>query len=317
MLLMFVSNLHIARHVDIDGFHSEPAAEENGLLYTQTVGKVRLLSRTLEAVVQALYDDASIMFLTTQHIRQHASGVDSQDGDDLFDYLDALGASIKSNLQFLLQTLDALLSVGHDQADIAEGDYKGAIEWRVSRLSIMDSNYDARPMSVLNPADPESEDIVDIEVAFGVPGSKKGTAAADPVPSFRSQSQMSDNTITLEDLAKPGSMRSAVSSDYTLSVHTLVPSERHSESTSDAMSINDGECRSNHIIICSALDDEVSQRLRLGLLLMPRRSRRSLATTLPSISSVQSHGTYGQIIPIMIWSLMLMVPSVLGQSPLW
>lgn len=256
-LLIFVSNLHIARHVDIDGFYSESAAEENSTLYTQTVDKARLLGRTLESAMQALYDDASIMLLTTQRIRQHPDRVACQDGDDLYDYLDAIAASIKSNLHFLLQTLDALLSVGHDQADIAEGDYKGAIEWRVSRLSIMDSNYDARPMSVLNPADPESEDIVDIEVAFGAPGSKKGTAHPDRVPSFRSQSQMSDNTITLEDLSKPGSMRSAMSSDHTLSLHTLIPSERHSESTSDTVSFNDGECGSHH---CSVppFDDKVS-----------------------------------------------------------
>lgn len=245
-LLMFVSNLHIARHVDIDGFYSESAAEENSTLYTQTVDKARLLSRTLESAMQALYDDASVMLLTTQHIRQPISRVTSRDGDDLYDYLDAIAASIKSNLQFLLQTLDALLSVGHDQADIAGGDYNGAIEWRVSRLSIMDSNYDARPMSVLNPADPESEDIVDIEVAFGAPGSKRGTVHPDRIPSFRSQSQMSDNTITLEDLSMPGSMRSAMSSDHTLSAHTLVPLERHSESTSDTVSFNGSECGSYH-----------------------------------------------------------------------
>ncbi|KAF8134011.1 ras guanine nucleotide exchange factor domain-containing protein [Boletus edulis] len=238
-LLLFVSNLHIARHVDIDGFYAESAPEENSPLYTQTVDRARLLCRTLESAMQALYDDASIMLLTTQHIRQPSNTVASQVKDDLYDYLDAISASIKSNLQFLLQTLDALLSVGHDQADIAEGDYRGAIEWRVSRLSIMDSHYDVRPMSVLDPADPESEDIVDIEVAFGAPGSKKGTVQPDRVPTFRSQSQMSDNTITLEDRSKPDSTRSASSSDYTLSVHTLVPSERQRE---DAASLNDDEC---------------------------------------------------------------------------
>ncbi|KAF8133461.1 ras guanine nucleotide exchange factor domain-containing protein, partial [Boletus edulis] len=220
-LLLFVSNLHIARHVDIDGFYAESAPEENSPLYTQTVDRARLLCRTLESAMQALYDDASIMLLTTQHIRQPSNTVASQVKDDLYDYLDAISASIKSNLQFLLQTLDALLSVGHDQADIAEGDYRGAIEWRVSRLSIMDSHYDVRPMS--------SEDIVDIEVAFGAPGSKKGTVQPDRVPTFRSQSQIS---------LQADSTRSASSSDYTLSVHTLVPSERQRE---DAASLNDDE----------------------------------------------------------------------------
>lgn len=249
-LLLFVSNLHIARHVDIDGFYTESSAEESGAAYTQTVDRARLLSRTLESALQALYDDASIMFLATQNIRQSSSAVVFQDGDEFYEYLDAVSASIKSNLQFLLQTLDALLSVGHDQADLAERDYRGAIEWRVSRLSIMDSHYDVRPMSILNPADPESEDIVDMEVAFS-PGSKKGTIQPDRVPTFRSQSQMSDNTITLDDLSKSDSIRSASSSDYTLSAHTLIPSEqqRDGSSISDAVSYNDDECGSLHCFI--------------------------------------------------------------------
>lgn len=259
-LLLFVSNLHIARHVDIDGFYSESTADEDTALYSQTVDRARLLTRTLESAMQSLYDDASIMLLTTQHIRRPSNRVASQDRVDLYDYLDAISASIKSNLQFLLQTMDALLSVGHDQADIAEGDYKGAIEWRVSRLSIMDSHYDVRPMSVLNPADPESEDIVDIEVAFGASGSKKGTVHPDRAPSFRCQSQMSDNTITLEDLSKPDSTRSASSSDYALSVHTLVASERHREGPSMSDAFNDDECEFLHCSV-PTYDDKESQQL--------------------------------------------------------
>ncbi|KIJ17931.1 hypothetical protein PAXINDRAFT_175648 [Paxillus involutus ATCC 200175] len=240
-LLLFVSNLHIARHVDVDGFYTESAGAENGPLYTQAVDKARLLTRTLEAVVQYLYDDTSTLLLTTQRIRRPVGRVMSQGSGDFYENLDAIATSIKSNLQFLMQTLDALLSLGHDQADIAQGDYNGSIEWRMSRLSIMDSHFDARPMSILNPADPESEDIVDMELAFGTPGGNKAAMYADRPP-FRSQSQMSDATITLGNRSMLDSARSSTY-DSAVFVQTLVPSDRNRDlsSMSDTASLRDDE----------------------------------------------------------------------------
>ncbi|KAG1730233.1 uncharacterized protein EDB91DRAFT_1252698 [Suillus paluster] len=127
----------------------------------------RLLIRTLEAVVQALYDDAATLLLTMQRIHHLTCRASRQDCDLQCEYLDVISVSLKSNLQFLMQTLDTLLSLSHNQVDMAQGEYTGAIEWRMSRLSIIDSNFDAHPMLVLDPTDPESEDIVDIEVALG------------------------------------------------------------------------------------------------------------------------------------------------------
>ncbi|KAG1765912.1 ras guanine nucleotide exchange factor domain-containing protein [Suillus occidentalis] len=241
-LLLFVANIHIARHVDIDGFYSNMADAERAALYAQTVDKARLLIRTLEAVVQALYDDTATLLLTLQRVRRLTYRVSRQD-DPQYEYLDAISVSLKSNLQFLMQTIDTLLSLGNDQADMAQGEYTGAIEWRMSRLSIIDSNFDARPMSVLDPADPESEDIVDIEVAFGASGMKKSAALlGDRAPTFRSQSQLSDTTITLSDR----SLTSAVSNyDPTMSVHTLVPSI--SDKPPDVLSMSDS---------ASLLDDD-------------------------------------------------------------
>ncbi|KAG2145892.1 ras guanine nucleotide exchange factor domain-containing protein [Suillus clintonianus] len=242
-LLLFVANIHIARHVDIDGFYSNIADAERAALYTQTVDKARLLTRTLEAVVQALYDDAATLLLSMQRVRRLTYRTSRQDRDLQCEYLDAISVSLKSNLQFLMQTLDTLLSLGHDQADMAQGEYSGAIEWRMSRLSIIDSNFDARPMSVLDPADPESEDIVDIEVAFGASGMKKSAAIlGDRAPAFRSQSQLSDTTITLTDR----SLRTVASNyDPTTSVHTLVPSTF--ERPQDVLSMSDS---------ASVLDDD-------------------------------------------------------------
>jgi son of sevenless-like protein len=248
-LLLFVANIHIARHVDIDGF-SNIADAERAALYNQTVDKARLLTRTLEAVVQALYDDAATLLLTIQRVRRVTYRVSRQDRDFQCEYLDAISVSLKSNLQFLMQTLDSLLSLGHDQADMAQGEYTGAIEWRMSRLSIIDCKFDARPMSALNPADPESEDIVDIEVAFGASGMKKSAVIlGDRAPTFRSQSQLSDTTITLTDR----SLKSAASNyDPTVSVHTLVPSTFDKPqdvlSMSDSASMLDDDCK-RHLYI--------------------------------------------------------------------
>jgi len=240
-LLLFVANIHIARHVDIDGVYSDTADAERATLYSQTVDRARLLTRMLEAVVQALYDDAATLLLTIQRVRHLTRRASRQDRDLQCEYLDAISTSLKSNLQFLMQTLDALLSLGHDQADMAQGEYTSAIELRMSRLSIIDSRFDARPMSLVDPADPESEDIVDIEVAFGTSGIKKtGPILSDRAP--RSQSQLSDTTITFTDRSF---MNAASSYDPTLSAHTLVPSS--SETSTDAMSISDSN---------SILDDE-------------------------------------------------------------
>ncbi|KAG1730202.1 hypothetical protein EDB19DRAFT_1913019 [Suillus lakei] len=150
-LLLLIANIHITHHINIDGFSSNMADAERAALYAQTVDKARLLTCMLKAIVQALYNDAATLLLTMQRTSS---------------------PSLKSNLQFPMQTLDTLLSLSHDQADMVQGEYTGAIEWRMSRSSIIDSNFDARPMSVLDTAGPESKDIVDVEVAFGASGMK-------------------------------------------------------------------------------------------------------------------------------------------------
>lgn len=269
-LLLFVANIHIARHVDIDGFYSNVADAERAALYAQTVDKARLLARTLEAVVQALYDDAATLLLTIQRVRRLTYRVSRQDRDFQSEYLDAISGSLKSNLQFLMQTLDTLLSLGHDQADMAQGEYTGAIEWRMSRLSIIDCNFDARPMSVLDPADPESEDIVDIAVAFGASGMKKSAVNHGDRAPFRSQSQLSDATITLTDR----SLKSAASSyDPTMSVHTLVPSTfdkpQDVMSMSDSASMLDDDCKRHlyipslsRLMICTAATTRTATKIK-------------------------------------------------------
>ncbi|PBK74783.1 ras GEF [Armillaria solidipes] len=162
--LSFVTNIHIARHVDIDGIRQESNHVPNDL-YVQSVVNARLLVRTLECAVQALYDDAAALFLASQSWRE-------ENIHTVFDDADIVSTSIQANLAIVQQSLDDLLSIGHDQAEIGQGDYNGSIEWRMSRLSIIDtqlggSGGSGRPVSPL-PSEFETpgDDVVDMGYAF-------------------------------------------------------------------------------------------------------------------------------------------------------
>ena len=129
--LVFAGNIHVARHVDVDGIGQEDST--SSAIYIHTVDNARLLVRTLEAVFQSIYDDCSALLLTIQSVRECDSG---QEKSYAYEYLDALSSSLSSNLRLVVQTLDSLLSVGHDQAEMALGEYTGSIDWRMSRISM-------------------------------------------------------------------------------------------------------------------------------------------------------------------------------------
>jgi son of sevenless len=129
--ICFAANIHVARHVDIDGIGQEEGTSSAD--YMHTVDNARLLARTLEAVFQSIYDDCSVLLLTVQSVRDSDAG---QEKSYAYEYLDALSSSLSSNLRLVVQTLDSLLSVGHDQAEMALGEYTGSIDWRMSRVSM-------------------------------------------------------------------------------------------------------------------------------------------------------------------------------------
>jgi son of sevenless-like protein len=66
---------------------------------------------------------------------------------------------MQANLDVVCQTLDSLLAIGHDQADLSQGDYNGSIEWRMSRISIATPTQSThRPTS--------GSSMIDIATAF-------------------------------------------------------------------------------------------------------------------------------------------------------
>ncbi|KAJ7857609.1 ras guanine nucleotide exchange factor domain-containing protein [Mycena olivaceomarginata] len=158
--LKFASNVHVARHVDIDGIRQDAGA---------TVEKARALIRTLEHALQSLYDESVSLLLTAQALRHVDPGQSLQAQNISLDHL-------------YTATFDSLLSIGHEQGDIAQGDYNGSIDWRMSRLSVIDTQLGGalRPMSTFD----EQGDMIDLEVALG----RKGHVPAESYDSRRYQS---------------------------------------------------------------------------------------------------------------------------------
>ncbi|KAJ6509001.1 ras guanine nucleotide exchange factor domain-containing protein [Mycena sanguinolenta] len=179
--LKFASNVHVARHVDIDGIRQEPGAVTNEM-YVQTVEKARTLIRTLEHALQSLYDESVSILLTAQSLRHVDPGHSLQAQNMSLEYLNALSASLKANLAAANQTFDALLAIGHEQADLAHGDYNGSISWRISRLSVIGVQFGGalRPMSTFD----EQGDMIDLEAALG----RRGHVPTESYDSSRLQS---------------------------------------------------------------------------------------------------------------------------------
>lgn len=186
----------MARHVDVDGIRQDGDSAGNDL-YLQTVDKARLLVRTLEAAVQALQDDSISILLATQTVADSEFGQTLQERDIVYDSLDVLCTSLKSNIDLTLHTLEALLSVGHDQADMAQGDYNGSIEWRMSRLSVIDNRFGGaiRPPSLtIEGYEAPTDDVVDMDFAFNKPTKSAIPREESTYESFRTVGSTSQAT---------------------------------------------------------------------------------------------------------------------------
>jgi son of sevenless-like protein len=176
--LSMIADIHVARHVDIDGIRQAANATANDH-YSRSVENARRLVRSLETVVQAIYDDSSALLTATQGLRDDISLLRGE-REASWDLLDSLSSSLNANLKLVKQTFEGLLSVGHEQADVAQGDYNGSIEWRMSRLSVINDHFGGAihaPMST----DPYSEnkDVVDMELAFSRSGIKIADTSYD------------------------------------------------------------------------------------------------------------------------------------------
>jgi son of sevenless len=175
--LSLIADIHVARHVDIDGIRQAGNATADDH-YSRSVENARGLVRSLETVVQAIYDDSSALLITAQGL--HDPDVLRGEREASYDLLDSLSSSLNANIKLVKQTFEGLLSVGHEQADVAQGDYNGSIEWRMSRLSVINDHFGGA-IHASTSTDPyyENEDVVDMELAFSRSGIKKTDMSYD------------------------------------------------------------------------------------------------------------------------------------------
>ncbi|KAI0304394.1 ras GEF [Multifurca ochricompacta] len=178
-VLSFFADVNLARSVDVDGINREG---HSGDVYLQSVHKARALVRAVEAHLQSLFDDGTSLLLAITTPALHWAGPSSPPSERVR----SLVASLKNNVAQAFQTVEALLSVGQEQASKGPSDYRGSIEWRMSRILNIDSNL-GRTLKELASEDDsydEGEDLVDMEHAFG-----RKPAALKPSSSMeRSQS---------------------------------------------------------------------------------------------------------------------------------
>jgi son of sevenless len=160
-VLSFFADINLARTVDVDGINREA---HPGDAYLQSVHKARALVRTVEAYLQSLHDDGASLLLTITTPASLQTAPPSE-------RVRSLTASIKNNVVQAFQTLEALLSVGQEQAAKGPNDYRGSIEWRMSRILNSDSNLGRTLKELQGASEDESydegEDVVDMEHALG------------------------------------------------------------------------------------------------------------------------------------------------------
>ncbi|KAK2459678.1 hypothetical protein APHAL10511_008323 [Amanita phalloides] len=203
-ILSLVADIHLARHVDVDGVLMDGSFSTNEI-YANAVEKARLLVRKLEASMQTTHDDGMALLVTTQSISATEFGRDRNDKTMTYERMDALCLSLKANMDLVQQTLEALLAVGHEQADTAQGEYNGSIEWRLSKVSMI---HQGDGMDYVN-----NEDVVDMEYAmnshnnlmssFALTGQPEANAPPDEA-SYDENSISQTNNVPYKPSSSPG-----------------------------------------------------------------------------------------------------------------
>ena len=179
----------------------DAGATPNRELYLQTVDKARRLVRKLEVAVQAVYDEGAAILMALQTLRSAMTDFPAS-----WHQLLSLTAILQTNLGVVCETFEALLSVGHDQAELGQGEYNGSIEWRMSRVSIIESRIAAvvtlpRIAGASSHSEAEAEDeVVNMELAFRRPdprtkltGSETSSIGSSTL--YRNPSQSSETSL--------------------------------------------------------------------------------------------------------------------------
>jgi son of sevenless-like protein len=116
--LLLAEDVHIASCVDVMG------ADDDEEAYLTGVKRAREFIRTFETAKQALYDDGSVMLMASQAIHvssvgkgsQPSKGVPGSSPADLL--LQTAIPAISSNLGTVMETLEHLLDIAHEQIEV-------------------------------------------------------------------------------------------------------------------------------------------------------------------------------------------------------
>lgn len=185
--LRYVGDISVKRHVDVQGIHGASTLPAQEQAYLQAVDKARLLLRTLEAAAQALYDDGALLLVAMQHMSP-----DMRDNPLDLDYLDILATSLRSNLNMVQESLESLLVVGQDQAELAGPEYQQSIDAGIARDTAYSSDINSLSDSFL---ESEADDIVDTELALSKP---RGRLYTNPDSMFSKGSQSTNDSYRSE-----------------------------------------------------------------------------------------------------------------------
>lgn len=134
-LVLFLGDIHIARHVDIETIDQTKLSD--GVQYMRTVEKARVLVRSFEATTQAIYDDGAALLVATQRVRRVEPCESWKGRDTVYDALEALSSSLDFNLKISLQNLEELMRIGDEQSAILERCHQTPVEWRMSQRSLV------------------------------------------------------------------------------------------------------------------------------------------------------------------------------------
>jgi son of sevenless-like protein len=167
--LMFIANLHVAKHVDIDGFQEEDGQSPAHEAYMRTVLEARISVRALEATTQAIYDDNAILLATAQELPADVDERFSSANAACCARLDGVLITLEANATSALQILEKLVIIGSSQAGMADGEYRQSINLRMSKILTIEDTL--RVSSRISRGINEDE-VVAIEDAFAFSGNK-------------------------------------------------------------------------------------------------------------------------------------------------
>jgi son of sevenless-like protein len=190
---MFIANLHVAKHVDIDGFQEEAGQSPAHEAYMKTVLEARVLVRALEASTQAIYDDNAVLLSTAQELPSIHDEHFTMSNQACCARLDGLRIALDANASSVLQTLERLVLIGSNQAGLADGEYRQSISMRQSKIiTIVDT---LRPLvSSRISRGIDEDEVVGMEDAFQFSGQQSARRMTPFDDNYRAELDYSQNS---------------------------------------------------------------------------------------------------------------------------